>query len=139
VTYWSWRGIFLVNIPIGIILVVLGVIFIPDIARRPDRHLDVRGVVLLGATLLAAMLGIGYLGGGRSITKNNYFLAPECVEVACATAFVRSETQRLQWYPQHVVALGRDDRHVRGHPRLEQHLGIRDLYHQRRKSPRSAP
>jgi EmrB/QacA subfamily drug resistance transporter len=89
VTYWSWRGIFLVNIPIGIILVVLGVIFIPDIARRPDRHLDVRGVVLLGATLLAAMLGIGYLGGPASHPLSVYFLGPECVAVACATAFVR--------------------------------------------------
>jgi EmrB/QacA subfamily drug resistance transporter len=89
VTYWSWRGIFLVNIPIGIILVVLGVIFVPDIARRPDRHLDVRGVVLLGATLLAAMLGIGYLGGPASHPLSVYFLGPECVAVACATAFVR--------------------------------------------------
>src|SRR5215475_13904162 len=45
VTYWSWRGIFLVNLPIGLILLALGTIFIPDIARRPDRHLDIRGIV----------------------------------------------------------------------------------------------
>ena len=89
VTYWSWRGIFLVNIPIGIILVVLGAIFIPVIPRRPDRHLDVGGVVLLGATLLAAMLGIGYLGGARSSPLSAYFLVPECVAAASATAFVR--------------------------------------------------
>jgi EmrB/QacA subfamily drug resistance transporter len=89
VTYWSWRGIFLVNIPIGIVLVVLGAIFIPDIARRPDRHLDIRGVVLLGTTLLAAMLGIGYLGGARSDPLNAYFLVPECVAVIAVTAFVR--------------------------------------------------
>ena len=54
VTYWSWRGIFLVNIPVGITLICLGAIFIPDIARRPDQHLDIRGVVLLGSTLLPA-------------------------------------------------------------------------------------
>jgi len=89
VTYWSWRGIFLVNIPIGITLVVLGAIFIPDIARRPDLHLDIRGVVLLGLTLLAAMLGIGYLGGARSNPLSAYFLLPECIAVAAATAFVR--------------------------------------------------
>jgi EmrB/QacA subfamily drug resistance transporter len=89
VTYWSWRGIFLVNIPIGIVLVVLGAICIPDIARRPDRHLDVRGVVLLGATLLPAMLGIGYLGGARSDPLSAYFVVPECVALAAATAFVR--------------------------------------------------
>jgi EmrB/QacA subfamily drug resistance transporter len=89
VTYWSWRGIFLVNIPIGIVLVILGVIFIPDIARRPDAHLDIRGVALLGATLLAAMLGIGYLGGARSSALSPYFLVPELAAVACAAAFVR--------------------------------------------------
>jgi len=89
VTYWSWRGIFFVNIPIGILLVVLGAIFIPDIARRPDRHLDIRGVVLLGVTLLAAMLGIGYLGGAHGDPLSPYFLAPECLAVAAATAFVR--------------------------------------------------
>ncbi len=89
VTYWSWRGIFLVNIPIGIVLVLLGAIFIPDIARRPDSHLDIRGVVLLGTTLLAAMLGIGYLGGAHSDPLSAYFLVPECVAVVGATAFVR--------------------------------------------------
>ncbi len=89
VTYWSWRGIFLVNIPIGITLVVLGAIFIPDIARRPDRHLDVRGVVLLGITLLSAMLGIGYLGGAGSDPLSAYFLLPECLAVVGVTAFVR--------------------------------------------------
>ncbi len=89
VTYWSWRGIFLVNIPVGIVLVVLGAIVIPNIARRPDRHLDVRGVVLLGATLLSAMLGIGYLGSARSDPISAYFLAPECLAIAAAIAFVR--------------------------------------------------
>jgi EmrB/QacA subfamily drug resistance transporter len=89
VTYWSWRGIFLVNIPIGIILVVLGAIFIPDIARRPDRNLDVYGVVLLGITLLGAMLGIGYLGGAGSDPVSVYFLGPECVAAIGAIAFVR--------------------------------------------------
>jgi EmrB/QacA subfamily drug resistance transporter len=89
VTYWSWRGIFLVNIPIGIVLIALGSLFIPDIARRPDHHLDLRGVALLGTTLLAAMLGIGYLGGSSSDPLSWYFLAPECVAAVAATAFVR--------------------------------------------------
>ncbi len=62
VTYWSWRGIFLVNLPVGVLLLALGTIFIPDIARRPDRHLDVRGIVLVGVTLLSAMFGVAFLG-----------------------------------------------------------------------------
>ena len=89
VTYWSWRGIFLVNVPIGIVLLCLGSAFIPVIPRRPDRHLDVRGVALLGATLLSAMLGIAYLGGGNSQALSPAFLVPECVAVAAGVAFVR--------------------------------------------------
>jgi EmrB/QacA subfamily drug resistance transporter len=93
VTYWSWRGIFLVNIPIGIVLVVLGAIVIPDIARRPDRHLDIRGVVLLGTLLLSAMLGIGYLGGASSTPLSPYFLLPESVAAVAAVTFVRHSSR----------------------------------------------
>lgn len=89
VTYWSWRGIFLVNIPIGITLVLLGAIIIPDIARRPDHHLDLRGVGLLGLTLLSAMLGIGYLGGAHSSPLSPLFAGPECLAAAAGYLFFR--------------------------------------------------
>ena len=79
VTYWSWRGIFLVNLPVGVLLLVLGTIFIPDIARRPDRHLDVRGIVLVGVTLLSAMFGVAFLGSAGSDPLSLAFIAPECV------------------------------------------------------------
>jgi EmrB/QacA subfamily drug resistance transporter len=89
VTYWSWRGIFLVNVPIGLLLLVLGAAFIPAIPLRPDRHLDIRGVALLGGTLLAAMLGIAYLGGSDSQVASPAFLVPELIAVAAGIAFVR--------------------------------------------------
>jgi EmrB/QacA subfamily drug resistance transporter len=89
VTYWSWRGIFLVNIPVGLVLLALGAVVIPHIPQRRDPHLDIRGIVLLGTTLLSAMLGIGYLGGARSDPLSVFFLLPECVAIVAATAFVR--------------------------------------------------
>ncbi len=89
VTYWSWRGIFLVNVPIGILLLVLGAVFIPVMPLRKDRHLDIRGVALMGTTLLAAMLGIAYLGGSNSRVTSPAFLAPELIAVATGIAFVR--------------------------------------------------
>ena len=89
VTYWSWRGIFLVNIPVGLVLLVLGTVVIPRIPQRPDPHLDIRGVLLLGVTLLAAMLGIGYLGGSHSSPLSVFFLLPECIALLAAVAFVR--------------------------------------------------
>jgi EmrB/QacA subfamily drug resistance transporter len=89
VTYWSWRGIFLVNIPVGLGLLVLGAVVIPRIPQRPDPHLDIRGLVLLGSTLLSAMLAIGYLGGSRSNPLSWYFLVPIGIAVGAAVAFVR--------------------------------------------------
>ena len=89
VTYWSWRGIFLVNVPIGIILVMLGWLFIPSMARRPDRHLDIRGVLLLGGTLLPAMLGIAYLGSGDGNPASPAFIVPELLAVAAGALFLQ--------------------------------------------------
>ena len=89
VTYWSWRGIFLVNVPIGIVLLALGTLVIPAIPRRPDRHLDIRGVALLGGTLLPAMLGIAYLGGSNSDVASPAFLVPECAAVVACILFLR--------------------------------------------------
>jgi EmrB/QacA subfamily drug resistance transporter len=89
VTYWSWRGIFLVNVPIGITLIVLGAVFIPVSARHADQRLDIRGVALLGTTLLSAMFGIAYLGSGRSSPADPAFLLPECAAAVALVAFVR--------------------------------------------------
>ena len=97
VTYWTWRGIFLVNVPVGVTLLILGLIFIPASVRRRDVHLDIRGVLLLGATLLPAMLGIAYLGtaqtGTGTVTHTSpispFFLIPEVLAVVSLVAFVR--------------------------------------------------
>jgi EmrB/QacA subfamily drug resistance transporter len=89
VTYWSWRGIFFVNLPVGIALLSLGAAYIPDIARRREEHLDIRGVVLLGSTLLPAMLGIGYLGSAGGDPLSPFFLVPECIAAVSVVAFVR--------------------------------------------------
>lgn len=89
VTYWSWRGIFLVNVPIGIVLVTLGIVFIPAGVRQRDQRLDIRGVALLGATLLSAMFGIAYLGGGHSSATDPEFLVPEFAAAVALVLFVR--------------------------------------------------
>jgi EmrB/QacA subfamily drug resistance transporter len=89
VTYWSWRGIFLVNVPIGLLLIILSAIFIPESARRPSRKIDVYGVVLLGVLILSAMLGITYLGGGDTSVLSVGFLVPEGVAVIALYLFLR--------------------------------------------------
>ncbi len=88
VTDWSWRGIFLVNVPIGSILIVLAIVFLPKGSPRTSARLDVWGLILLGTVLLSAMFGIAILGDGSTSLLSLSFLLPEGIAVAALVLFV---------------------------------------------------
>src|SRR6185312_16578959 len=59
VSYWSWRGIFFVNVPIGVAVMALCLRYVPrDVPRitRRDQRMDGRGMALLGVGMIAGML-----------------------------------------------------------------------------------
>jgi EmrB/QacA subfamily drug resistance transporter len=85
VAYWSWRGIFLVNVPLGLILLILGAIVIPGSVRQQRQRLDIVGIVELAGGLLGVMLAIGSLGSEQVLLA----LAPLLAGLALLTAFVR--------------------------------------------------
>ena len=89
VTYWSWRGIFLINVPIGVALVILCAVIIPRSTRRARTPVDLLGVVLLGAMLLAVMFGFAFLGAGSSSAGSWSFLVPEVLGLTAGLLFVR--------------------------------------------------
>ena len=60
-TYFDWRLIFLLNLPIGALGIVLAARFIPDI-RGEQRPLDVRGFALAGFGLGLTLFGFSTLG-----------------------------------------------------------------------------
>jgi EmrB/QacA subfamily drug resistance transporter len=60
-TYWHWRWIFLINIPIGLLGIVLAKRFIPEIRQQPPP-LDWIGFLLAGLGLALAMFGFSTLG-----------------------------------------------------------------------------
>lgn len=79
VSYWTWRGIFFVNVPIGILLIVCCLRYVPrdpDRAGHARRPVDVTGMVLLGVGALALMLGISYLGEAGASASSPLFIAP---------------------------------------------------------------
>lgn len=89
VAVWSWRGIFLVNVPIGVVLITLSAIFIPKGSTKSTGTTDVRGIVLLGVLILAAMFGITYLGSGNIPLYDPVFVVSEVIAVVTAVLFVR--------------------------------------------------
>jgi EmrB/QacA subfamily drug resistance transporter len=60
-TYFHWRWIFLINVPIGILGILLAKRFIPDI-REHATPLDWLGFLLAGGGLGLAMFGLSTLG-----------------------------------------------------------------------------
>jgi EmrB/QacA subfamily drug resistance transporter len=89
VTYWSWRGIFLVNVPLGIILIALTLKFIPATTARKRSRIDVRGVILLAVMIATAMFGITYLGSGNIPLYSPVFLGSEAIAFVAGYLFVR--------------------------------------------------
>lgn len=65
VAYSSWRDVFYVNVPIGLVIFVLAWRFIPHDRPQGDsrrKKMDVSGIALLGGSLLAGMLAATVLG-----------------------------------------------------------------------------
>lgn len=89
VTYWSWRGIFLVNVPIGVALIVMSLILIPESRTRSRQRIDVHGLVLLGTLILGTMLGVTQLGSPDGSLLSVGFLLPEAIALAALVLFLR--------------------------------------------------
>jgi EmrB/QacA subfamily drug resistance transporter len=80
--YWVWRGIFFVNVPVGIALFVLAWRFIPKTAPRDSGRLDFAGVGLLSGTILVGMLTVTLLGEpGVSFTSPGIVISAICAVV----------------------------------------------------------
>ncbi len=64
-TYFHWRWIFFINIPIGILGIVLAALYIPNIREEETPPLDVVGFLLTGFGM--ALLMLGFATGGRHL------------------------------------------------------------------------
>ncbi len=64
VTFSSWRWIFFINIPMGVLGVVLTTFFVPEVREQRREPLDVRGFILSGLALAGLVYGFDNLGRG---------------------------------------------------------------------------
>src|SRR6185295_6705910 len=68
-TFISWHWIFLINIPIGLVGIVLATFFIEDVRAETPDPFDARGMVLAG-------IGIGGLAFGGSVLGLDFLPLP---------------------------------------------------------------
>ncbi|MGH6958973.1 MAG: MFS transporter, partial [Dongiaceae bacterium] len=86
-TYVSWRWIFWINVPIGILGVILVSLFIEDIRELRPPPLDLRGFLLTAAGLTG--LVVGFETVGRGVLPTGTILALSAVGSAFLTLYVR--------------------------------------------------
>jgi EmrB/QacA subfamily drug resistance transporter len=60
--HWSWRWIFYVNVPVGLVALVAGRRFLPRAGRRRQGRFDPVGALLLGVGVAALTLGLSFGG-----------------------------------------------------------------------------
>lgn len=92
VTYWNWRGIFLVNVPIGALILWLSLRHIPaDPPRTLGVHepTDFTGMALLALGLFSAMMAATVLGEHGAHPLSALVLVPALIAFVALGAFVR--------------------------------------------------
>ena len=67
----SWRWIFFINVPIGIVAVIAALRTLPSVAPAPTSKLDVRGLLLMSTGLPLLIYGLAEVGvtGKFDVTK----------------------------------------------------------------------
>ncbi len=87
VTYASWRWIFFINIPIGILGIVLVNLLVGDLKETSRRPFDFAGFALTGVGL--ATLAFGFENVGRGALPTSALFALLAVGVTCMAFYVR--------------------------------------------------
>jgi EmrB/QacA subfamily drug resistance transporter len=87
VTYASWRWIFFINIPIGILGIVLVNLLVGDLKELGRRPFDFRGFALTGIGL--ATLAFGFENVGRGALPAAAVVALLLVGIGCTVLYVR--------------------------------------------------
>ncbi len=84
--YFDWRWIFFINIPIGVLGIVLATIYVPNIREDDTPPLDLVGFLLSGLGLALLMLGLA--SGGRHLIPAEFSIGSVVVGVVCVVLYV---------------------------------------------------
>lgn len=89
----SWRAIFLINVPVGVLALVLGLRLLPRDEGVPTYRLDVLGLGLASAGLSLLTYGLSQVAAEPSVARAEV-LVPVVTGVVLLVAFVRHALNR---------------------------------------------
>jgi EmrB/QacA subfamily drug resistance transporter len=89
----GWRSVFLINIPVGIAIFALAARFVPETRSPRPMRLDVPGVALLSAVVLAFMVP---LVEGQTLGWPVWLWIPVAVGAALLVVFVAYSRRRMR-------------------------------------------
>jgi EmrB/QacA subfamily drug resistance transporter len=84
-TYVSWHWIFIINVPIGLVGVVLATIYIPDVKAEAPDPFDAKGAALAGLGIAGLVFGGSTLG--LNFLPTGIVVAMIAVGAACTIAY----------------------------------------------------
>ena len=90
--YLNWRWMFLYNVPVGIVIFILGYLFI-DLKKREEisiSKIDFQGILLLATSLIALLLFLGE-GERRDWFFSNFIFVCFTIFIFCLIFFIKRE------------------------------------------------
>jgi EmrB/QacA subfamily drug resistance transporter len=75
VEHWSWREVFLINVPIGIVVFVILLSQMGPAEPAAERHIDVPGAVLFAGAITSLLAALSLLGNDPSFIRSPAFWA----------------------------------------------------------------
>ena len=96
VSSYSWRYIFYINVPIGIVLMAAGMLLLKDSRTSSRAHFDFGGVGLLSGSLLLLMFGLNLAGESFAVPYILLAALFVLVSLSLAVLFIWHERRTVQ-------------------------------------------
>lgn len=91
VEHWSWREVFLINVPIGIVVFVILLTQMGPAEPTTERHIDLPGAVLFAGGVTSLLAALSLLGNDPSFIRSPAFWAMLVAAVALMGVFAWQE------------------------------------------------
>jgi EmrB/QacA subfamily drug resistance transporter len=96
VEHWSWREVFLINVPIGIVVFVVLLLQKAPPEVTAERHIDLPGAVLFAGAITSLLAALSLLGNDPSFIRSPAFWAMLVGAGALMAIFARQELRTAE-------------------------------------------